>query len=104
MQDRPMLSKVAHGVQLQIVVKPNSRKQSIKKDEAINSLIISIKSPPEKGKANKELIKLLSKTFGCSSSAVLILTGHTSQDKTVLIQNIPFKEIKEKLERISKKT
>jgi uncharacterized protein (TIGR00251 family) len=50
-----------------------------------NTLKIRISAAPEKGKANKELIELLSKTFDVSRSSVTIATGHTSPMKTIEI-------------------
>ncbi len=41
---------------------------------------IQIKAVPEKGQANKELIKFLSKEFG---KKVRIVSGHTSNIKTL---------------------
>jgi uncharacterized protein len=52
------------------------------------ALKIRIASPPVDGAANIELIKLLSKTFGVSKSAVEILSGHSGRTKQVKISGV----------------
>jgi uncharacterized protein (TIGR00251 family) len=67
---------------LDVKVVPNSRKNMV---EGIknNRLVIRINAQPEKGKANKELIKLLSREYHISKSSVRIIHGMTSKYKTI---------------------
>jgi uncharacterized protein (TIGR00251 family) len=48
-------------------------------------LKLSIKSPPEKGKANKAIIDYLAKELDLPKSAITIARGQTSQFKTVTL-------------------
>ncbi|MCB1693906.1 MAG: YggU family protein [Pseudomonadales bacterium] len=50
-----------------------------------DSLRISIKAPPEDGKANARLVKLLAKAFKVPQSDVVITSGHTSRTKTLRV-------------------
>ena len=45
-------------------------------------------APPEKGRANEELIAALAGLFGVASSDVEIVAGATSSRKTVLVRGI----------------
>lgn len=63
-------------------IKPNSPKQEIKKEKEI--YVIKLKSPPEKNKANKELINLISKFFKAKS--VRIVRGLKSKMKTIEVE------------------
>ncbi|MCT7984184.1 DUF167 domain-containing protein [Laspinema sp. A4] len=65
-----------------IKVKPNSKQQQIT-EEPDGSLTIRLKSPPVDGKANAELIKLLSDKFEVPKSAVVIKSGVSSRNKVV---------------------
>ncbi len=47
--------------------------------------IISVSSPTEKGKANKEILKTLAKTFDTAISKIKILTGEKSKEKIIEI-------------------
>ncbi|MHA1229633.1 MAG: DUF167 domain-containing protein [Candidatus Helarchaeota archaeon] len=46
---------------------------------------IKLKAPPIKGKANKELIKVLSEFFNIKKSAINIIKGELSQNKIIRI-------------------
>ena len=50
-----------------------------------NEIKIGIKSRPIKGKANKEIIKKLTKHFGISDSQITIKSGHKSKIKLIEI-------------------
>jgi len=59
------------------------------------ALKVRIAAPPVDGAANAELIKLLSKTFGVSKSAVEILGGQTSRTKQVKISGVKVERFRE---------
>lgn len=45
-----------------------------------------LKSPPERGKANKELMQLIAKTLQISAQHVSIMQGLTTQKKVVRVE------------------
>jgi uncharacterized protein (TIGR00251 family) len=47
------------------------------------ALKLSVKAPPEKGKANRDVVSLVAETFGLGPSDVEIVSGDTSPDKVV---------------------
>ncbi len=67
---------------IQVQVKPNSKQQSMLKDEE-GTYIIHLKSPPVDGKANQELIKVLAKQFNIPKSQVTIKSGLSSKNKLI---------------------
>lgn len=67
---------------LQVKVKPNSKLQSMVKDQE-GTYIIHLKSPPVDGKANQELIKVLAKQFNIPKSQVTIKSGLSSKNKLI---------------------
>jgi uncharacterized protein (TIGR00251 family) len=48
-----------------------------------DEIIVSIKSRPEHGRANRELVKRLAEYFGVSEQNVRIVSGFTSRKKLV---------------------
>ncbi len=68
----------------QVKVKPNSKQQKIA-EAADGSLTVHLKSPPVDGKANQELIELLSKKFNVTKSQITIKSGGSSKNKIVEI-------------------
>jgi uncharacterized protein len=73
------------AVILEIKVIPGSGKQDIFRDKA-GILKCHLKNPPEGGKANAELMKMLAKKLGLASDAVHIMRGATSRKKTLKIE------------------
>lgn len=47
--------------------------------------VVSISSPPEKGKANKEIIKTLARYFDTTISKIKIISGEKSKEKIIKI-------------------
>ena len=69
---------------LKIIVKPKSPKSEIKNfDKEKQALRVNIKAEPEKGKANKEIIKFFTKLL---KKQVKIISGLTSKTKTLEIK------------------
>ncbi|MBI4232377.1 DUF167 domain-containing protein [Candidatus Peregrinibacteria bacterium] len=75
---------------LRIKVIPKSPKNEIVEimtdAEGEETIKIRIKAVPEKGKANKELIKFLSKELGLSSSSISIISGKSEQLKLIKVK------------------
>lgn len=70
-------------MRVNVKVKPNSPSQKIEKISE-NEYIVFLKKPPEKNKANIELMKLLRKHFG---TEVKLLKGKTSKNKIIEVKN-----------------
>jgi len=69
---------------LRVKVKPNAKTVSVEQLED-KSLKISIKAPPVGGKANEELINVLSEFLKVSKSKIHIKAGKSSKEKLVEI-------------------
>lgn len=67
-----------------VKVVPSSGRNLWKLDKS-GTLKCFLKSPPERGLANKELIKLLSKAVSVPQSAVVIVSGGASRNKRIKI-------------------
>jgi uncharacterized protein (TIGR00251 family) len=70
---------------LNIKVQPRSRTQEITQI-GTDSYKVRVLAPPAKGKANKEVIKIIAGHFGLPVSRVHIVRGKTSRDKVVAIE------------------
>jgi hypothetical protein len=63
-------------------------------------LKVRVKSKPIEGKANKNLIKLLSKQLKVPKSSIEITKGEKSKNKTIKMWGIDQGELKIKLDRL----
>ncbi len=63
---------------------------------------IKIGAPPDKGKANKELIEFLSEVLGLRKDSILIIKGETSHNKIIGIEGLMESEVTKHLESLKK--
>ncbi len=69
---------------IKVKVKPKAKREYIKKISE-DEFEVAVNEPPEKGRANKRLIELISKYFKVSKSNVTILKGEKSRNKVLKI-------------------
>ncbi len=69
-------------------VQPGAQRTEVVGTMADGSLKVRLKSPPARGKANRELVSLLAGRFGVVEEAVRIVRGHTSRIKLVSIEGV----------------
>jgi len=84
---RPLIAKVEDGIRIVVHVVPNAKETGILMD-IDGSLMMRVNAPPIKGKANREIVKWLSKKLKKPSSQVRIIAGLTSNLKTLKIIGI----------------
>lgn len=72
------------AITLEIKVIPSSGRSGFVLDKS-GRIKCYLKNPPEHGKANKELIKLVAKSVGVPQDAVSIIVGATSRKKKIKI-------------------
>lgn len=75
---------------LRVKVTPKAKSERIKKEMGADGAAlykIYVTAAPEDGKANKAVIKLLSKSLGVAKSNLTITHGHTSREKIIKINN-----------------
>ena len=71
---------------IRVITKASSNKVKIEElPDGTKYIRVYVTTVPEHGKANKEIIKLLSKEFGVPKSAIDITHGLKSKDKVVQI-------------------
>lgn len=85
MQNNSIARITKDGVEVDLIVSPGVGMSKIDGvDMWRNRLVVKVASAPEKGRANEELVTMLSKFFQCN---VEITKGHKSRMKTVLLKS-----------------
>jgi len=79
---------------LKVKVKPGSKETKLERF-VDNLLTLRIKAQPEKGKANQELIRYLSRVLQLPEELITIAHGHTSQYKLLKLPPQALKRLKE---------
>ncbi len=80
------------GIVVSVKVQPNSSKNRVVGEYA-DQIKIAVTVAPEKGKANKAVIKLFAKWLGIKNSDIQIISGETSRDKELFISNITEEDV-----------
>jgi len=92
-------------VRLSVRLTPNGGRDAIDGLETVSDgecyLKARVSVAPEKGKANKALIALLSKSLGLPKSTLSIISGDTARKKILRIEGEP-EDLMEKLNLITK--
>lgn len=85
---------------LPIEVQPNaSRDAIIGVNEWRSRLQVAVKAQPQKGAANKAVIRILGEIIGIPTSDIEITQGHTSRQKMVRVRNMSEKELSEAIKK-----
>lgn len=96
------LAAGADFVSVQVRLRPRSSRRGVLR--ADSALVVGVGSPPEKGRANDELIEFIARATGLPRSAIAIVRGVTSHDKVVRIATTNPAEIVSRLTDISSHT
>ena len=88
-------------MKLQIKVIPSSSKDCIA-GWLEDTLKVKVQAPPDKGKANKSVIKFLQQSLGLVSGSISIISGTTSSRKVIEIACEDDNVIHQKLAEILK--
>ena len=94
-----LLEPHADGTILPVRAHPGARRNEIRGVQD-GMLKVSVTQAPEKGKANKAVIELLSKKLGLKKSQIELIAGETSHQKRFLVRGIKPKELGEQIERV----
>ena len=83
---------------IQVRVKPKSaRSRVLECREGVWQ--IALTSPPQDGKANRELVRLLAKSLHIAPSLIEVVSGEKSRNKTLAITGLSEEELEEELRR-----
>jgi uncharacterized protein (TIGR00251 family) len=81
---RPPIASTQDGILITVHVIPNVSQTGILLEHD-GGITMRVNAPPVKGKANREIVKWLSKKLGTPSSRIRIVAGLTSSLKVIAI-------------------
>jgi uncharacterized protein len=80
------------GTILPVRAQPGARRNEIR-GEQDGRLKVCVTQSPERGKANKAVVELLSKSLGLKKSRIELIAGETSHQKRFLIRGVKPEEL-----------
>jgi hypothetical protein len=87
---------VADGVEFAVKVVPGSTRTRILGPLG-DALKVAVSAPPEKGKANQAVVRLLAEALGTARGAITVVSGQASPKKVILIRGGSAETCKQKL-------
>jgi uncharacterized protein len=88
------------GATLKVRVAPGASREGIVGAHG-DALKVAVREPPEKGKANDAVVRVLAAALGAKPRDVEVLRGHASRDKVVLFRGLDEAELEARLGRIA---
>lgn len=87
------LTPTADGLRLSVRATPKSSRDEVSglyvDAEGRRWLRVHVRSAPEKGKANKAVVKLLARETGLAPSSLSVISGAQNRNKVILIEGEP---------------
>jgi uncharacterized protein (TIGR00251 family) len=81
------------GLRVLLRVQPGASREAVEGLVALPNgqvaLRVRVRAPPEGGKANSALVKLLAETWKLPKSAISIVAGHGRRRKTLMVSGDP---------------
>ena len=87
----------SEGTILPVRAQPGAKHNEIREPQD-GSLRVCITQSPEKGKANKAIVELLSKGLSLRKSRIELLSGVTSRQKRFLVRDATLPEVAAKIQ------
>ncbi|SFI33952.1 DUF167 domain-containing protein [Planctomicrobium piriforme] len=93
------LRVVPDGIVMAIQAQPGARRNAIAGVHD-GRLKVAVTQVAEKGKANQQILKLLTEELGISKSSVSVVSGDTSSKKSILVTGLPLPELELRLQQL----
>lgn len=96
MTGEPLVRAAPEGATLKVRVAPGARRERIVGVHG-DALKVAVAAPPEKGRANDAVIRLLAKALGVPPAQVVVARGPGSRDKVLLFRGLSPEELRRRI-------
>ena len=87
------------GASLRLAVRPGAERTRVLGEHGA-ALRLAVAAPPEKGKANKAVLRYLAGELGLARGQVEILSGELSRNKVILCRGLDSEELGERIRKL----
>jgi hypothetical protein len=88
---------IAGGVEFAVVVSPGSSQSKVRGVHGA-ALKVAVRAPPEKGRANEEVVAVLAEFFELPPRNIAVVSGETSRQKRVRVLGLDAQAVAAKLD------
>jgi uncharacterized protein (TIGR00251 family) len=89
----------AEGSVVAVLAHPGAKRNGVLGERA-GSVRVAVTVPPDKGKANAAIERVLADCLGCKVAQVRLVSGATSRHKRFLVAGVGVVELRERLGRV----
>jgi len=89
------------GTFIKVIVRPNSKSKEFVSEMTPEAVHLNLAGPAREGKANTELVKRMAKTLGVTTGSVMIVAGHRSREKTLLVTDMTGEAVIQRLSEVT---
>jgi uncharacterized protein (TIGR00251 family) len=93
----------AATTRLKVRVSPGARRPGIAGRHG-DAWKVRVAEPPEDGRANEAVLRLLAETLGVPRARVTLVSGHSSRDKIVVLDGVEQEQTERLLDSAGEKT
>ncbi len=94
-----MLTSTRDGCTIGLRVKPGAKQDMVIGPYA-GRLKMTVVAPPERGKANQAVARVLAGLLNLGTSRVRVVSGFTTRDKTLLVEGCTPEDVRQRFERM----
>jgi hypothetical protein len=92
----PAVEEVPGGVLVKVRAAPGASRDGVAGLHG-NALKVRVTAPPERGKANAAIARVLAEALGVRASTVRVHRGEASRDKWVLVEGLDLADLRARL-------
>lgn len=82
----------AGGVVIRVRAQPGARRNGVTGVRE-GELCVAVTAPPDRGRANDAIVKVLAKVIGVPRSRIKILSGETNRHKRLVVEGVAIEEV-----------
>ncbi|MBI4600985.1 MAG: DUF167 domain-containing protein [Planctomycetes bacterium] len=93
------MRSVPGGVQIKVRAAPGASRERVAGVHA-GALKVSVQAPPERGRANEAVARVLARSLGLRASQVSLRAGEASRDKWYALEGVTLDAVRRALEEL----
>ncbi len=87
-----MVEESGDGVVISLLVSPRARRERVVGVHG-EMVKVQVSAPPEGGRANRSVVRLIARWLGVAEGQVSIISGHTGRRKRVRVEGVRAEEV-----------
>lgn len=88
-----MIKQHEKGILIRVHVTSRAKQRTVSINTDSSEVHVNVKAAPVRGQANREMVNLIAKRLGISTSKITIVSGSSSPRKTILVEGLDSEQV-----------